>query len=103
MNIRMLVGHALVLCGMMGCRPGGLAGGMSDSTFVQVVAALRRINNAEGVDSARRALARDSVLQSRDLTPAQLERAARELGDDPDRALAVWQQILKQSPGEGMR
>ena len=93
----------MMLCGLSACRGGPLGGGLSDSTFVAVMTGLRRVNTAEGLDSARRVRARDSVLQSRDLTAAQLERAARAIGDDPDRALAVWQQILKQSPGETPR
>ena len=103
MKIRTIAVHALMLGGIVACRPGGVAGGMSDSTFVAVMSALRRVNMAEGLDSARRGVVRDSVLQSRDLTADALERAARDIGDDPDRALAVWQQILKQSPGEAAR
>ena len=103
MKIRTIAVHGLVLCGIAACRPGALAGGISDSTFVAVMSELRKVNTADGLDSARRALARDSVLQSRDLTAAQLERAARALGEDPDRSLAVWQQILKHSPGEAAR
>ena len=76
---------------------------MSDSTFVAVMSALRKVNTAEGLDSAHRAMARDSVLQGRDLTAESLERAARDIGADPDRAVGVWQEILKRSPGEPAR
>jgi hypothetical protein len=103
MKIRTIAVHGLVLCGIAACRPGGLAGGMSDSTFVAVMSALRKVNTAEGMDSARRVIARDSVLQSRDLTAETLERAARDIGADPDRAVGVWQEILKRSPGEPAR
>ena len=103
MKIRTIAVHGLMLGGIVACRPDGVAGGMSDSTFVAVTSALRKVNTAEGLDSARRAVVRDSVLQSRDLTADALERAARDIGADPDRALAVWQQIMKRSPSEPAR
>ena len=103
MKTRTLAIHALVLSGLVGCRQGGIGGGVTDSTFVATMAALIRINADGTLDSARRTVARDSVLQSRDLSAATLERAARALADDPDRALALWQRIRKESPGEGMR
>ncbi len=103
MKIRTVAVHALLASGLLACGPGGMAGGMSDSTFVSVMSALRKVNGAEGLDSARRAAARDSVLQSRDLTADDIERTGRALGDDPDRSVAVWQQIMKQSPFEPAR
>ena len=84
-----------MLVGIVGCRKGEIAPGVTDSTFVAAMTALIRINGDATRDSAQKAIARDSVLQSRDLTEARLERAARALGDDPDRALAVWQRINK--------
>lgn len=69
--------------------------GVTDSTFVATMTALNRIDVDEALDSARRVSARDSVLQSRDLTAAQLEAAARALADDPDRAYTVWQRIVR--------
>ena len=77
--------------------------GVTDSTFVATMTALTRINADSSLDSARRAVARDSLLQSRDLTAATLERAARALANDPDRALALWQRIAKERPAEGIR
>lgn len=76
---------------------------MTDSSFVAVMTTLRRINADEGRDSTARARARDSLLQSRDLTPETLERAARDVSEDPDRAVAVWQRIMKESAGESVR
>jgi hypothetical protein len=76
---------------------------VTDSTFVATMTALTRINADSSLDSARRAVARDSLLQSRDLTAATLERAARALANDPDRALALWQRIAKERPAEGIR
>ena len=69
--------------------------GVTDSTFVATMTELNRIDADEGLDSARRVSARDSVLQGRDLTAAQLEAAARALADDPDRAYTLWQRIVR--------
>ena len=76
-----------------GCRRSELATGVSDSAFVAVMADLKRVQDAPGMDSAQRAARRDSVLQSRGLTPAQLETAARELARNPTRAQTVWQAV----------
>jgi hypothetical protein len=88
--IRTLALHALVLSGMLACRQGEIVAGVSDSTFVATMTALTRINQSGVGDSASRAAARDSVLQSRGLTREDIERAARALEDDPDRAAALW-------------
>ena len=76
-----------------GCGRSQLATGVSDSAFVAVMADLKRVQDAPGMDSAQRAARRDSVLQSRGLTPAQLEAAARELARNPGRAQTVWQAV----------
>ena len=67
--------------------------GMSDSTFVATMTALTRINQDEARDSASRAAARDSVLQARDLSVDDMERVARALEADPERAAALWARI----------
>src|SRR5688572_21376308 len=76
-----------------GCRRSQLASGVSDSTYVAVMADLKRVQNALGLDSTQRAARRDSILQGRGLTPAQLQAAARELAQNPSRAQTVWQAI----------
>ena len=91
--IRTLALHALLLSGVIACRQEEIVAGVSDSTFVATMTALTRINQDEARDSTSRAAARDSVLQGRDLTPEDLERAARALEDDPERALALWTRI----------
>ena len=91
--IRTLALHALVLSGMLACRQGEIVAGVSDSAFVATMTALTRINQEGAGDSATRAAARDSVLQSRGLTREDLERAARALEDDPERAAALWIRI----------
>ena len=79
------------------CRRSQLADGVSDSTYVAVMAALKRVQDAPGLDSAQRAARRDSILQSRGLTPAQLEAAAQELAENPGRAQTVWQAIERRA------
>jgi hypothetical protein len=95
-NHRLLV--VLVVLGTAGgCRRSQLAGGLSDSAYVAVMADLKRVHDAPGMDSAQRASRRDSILQSHGLTPAQLEAAARQLADNPGRAQTVWQAIERRS------
>lgn len=89
---------ALVAVGpAAGCRQTELATGISDSTYVAVMADLKRVHDAPGVDSAQRAARRDSILQSRGLTPAQLEDAARHLAQNPARAQTVWQAVERRA------
>jgi hypothetical protein len=80
-----------------GCRRAELATGISDSTFVAVMADLKRVHDTPGMDSAQRAARRDSILQGRGLTPAQLETAARELAQNPGRAQTVWQAVERRA------
>jgi len=80
-----------------GCRGAELANGISDSTYVAVMADLKRVQNAPGMDSASRAARRDSILQGRGLTPAQLEAAARQLALNPGRAQTVWQAVERRA------
>ena len=91
--LRTLALHALVLSGTVACRQGEIVAGVSDSTFVATMVALTRINQEEARDSASRAAARDSVLQSRGLTEDDMERAARALEQDPERAVELWKRI----------
>src|SRR5215213_4520342 len=87
----------VALASAASCRRSELATGVSDSTFVAVMADLKRVQEAPGMDSGGRSARRDSILQSRGLTPAQLEMAARELADNPARAQTVWQAILRRA------
>jgi hypothetical protein len=94
--------HALllvlvVLASAASCRRSQLTAGVSDSTFVAVMADLKRVQEATGLDSAGRAARRDSILQSRGLTPAELETVARELADNPTRAQTVWTAIQRRA------
>ena len=79
------------------CRDSTLATGVSDSTFVAVMAELKRTKDAPGLDSAGRDARRKAILQGRGLTPAQLESAAVQLAKNPTRAQAVWQAIERRA------
>jgi hypothetical protein len=92
-----------LLMGAAGCGCAGQAGGMSDSTFVATMAELRKIAATSPGDSARIAAARAAALQRRGLTPAQLERAAGALADDPDHAAKVWQAIARKTSSTATR
>jgi hypothetical protein len=94
MRIAIVVRHVVVvLVVSAACRRGQPESSVSDSTFVAVMADLKRVNDAVGLDSAQRATRRDSILQSRGLTPARLDTAARALARNPTRAQTVWQAI----------
>jgi hypothetical protein len=91
-----MVVHALLLTLIAAsCRQEEIVGGVTDSVFVGTMVELQRINRDPLRDSVGRASGRDSVLQGRGLTPEALERAARELARDPDRAAALMQKIAE--------
>jgi hypothetical protein len=96
--------HCLLLMLMIaGCKRDGVATGVSDSTYIASMVALLRVAGDSTLDSARRAAARRSVLQQRGLTPEQLERWARGLARDPQRATDVASEInrkVQQSPAQ---
>jgi hypothetical protein len=92
--------HALALTLIAGsCRQGEIVGNVTDSVFVGTMAALQRINRDPMRDSVGRASARDSVLQARGLTPETLERAAKALARDPNRAAALLRKIAEEPVG----
>ena len=93
MLTRTLALHVLILSGVVACRQGDIVDGVSDATYVATMTALTRINQDETRDSASQAAARDSVLLARDLTLDDMERVARALEDDPERARALWLRI----------
>ncbi len=103
MTFKPFVVHALVLSVLVGCKQGEIVSGVTDSTFVETIVALRLINIDPALDRARRAAARDSLLQSRDLTAETLEAAARALADDPDRAFTLWQRITRETADDRVR
>lgn len=88
--------HSLLLIFVIaGCKRDKAAPGVNDSTYVASMVALYRIAVDTMLDSAGRAAARRTVLQQRGLTPDQLERWARELATDPQRAANVSGEISR--------
>ena len=83
--------HAALVLASSGCGRG--ISDVDDSTFVAVMARLHAIERDALLDSAGKVEARRGALQERGLSPEQLERAARALADDPDRAIRVWNRI----------
>lgn len=75
-----------------GCRPAP-RDGVTDSAFVAVLAQLKRVHNATGLDSAQRAAQRASILQKEGLTAEKLDSAAKRLAQNPTRAQTVWQAV----------
>ena len=88
----------LVMLASLGwCRQSRDLNGIPEPRFVSVMADLKRVHDANGVDSARRAFQRDSILQSRGLTAARLRAAAEELAENPARAQTIWQAIQRRA------
>ena len=83
----------IVLGAFSGCGRSRDLNGVSEAKFVAVMAALKQVRDRPGLDSLHRAASRDSILQKEGLTPAQLEGAARQLGQNPARAQTVWQAV----------
>jgi hypothetical protein len=95
---RVIAAHAwLALALAAGCRSAEIVDGVSDSAFVATLAALRRVQSQSGLDSARRTVLRDSILQSRGLTAEALERAASALAESPSRAQRVWRAVERKT------
>ena len=88
-----LVPFLVVITAVASCRQSRDLNGVSEAKFVTVMAALQRVRDLPGLDSAKRAVSRDSILQSQGLTAAQLEAAAAKLAQSPARAQTVWQAI----------
>lgn len=70
--------------------------GVSDSAFVATMADLRRVSGPPEGSPAMIAL-RQRVLQQRGLTGDQMERAARALAHDPERATKVFEAIQRRT------
>ncbi|HEX6536772.1 MAG TPA: hypothetical protein VF041_19450 [Gemmatimonadaceae bacterium] len=87
-----LVLPVAVGCSVLGRGVGG-GSGVSDSTFVSTIVALRRIGADSSLDSMARDSARRTLLRDNGLTVERLEEAARSMAADPEHALAVWREI----------
>jgi hypothetical protein len=94
MRKRVILGSAVALAAAVsGCPRGNDIAGVSDTTFVNAMAELHAIEQDATLDSAKKSYARRTALQERGLTPELLERSARALGDDPERAYRIWTAI----------
>lgn len=102
-RLALLVAVAAPLTGG-GCRGGELpGGGVSDTLFVRTMVDLRRVQSDATLDSAGRAEARREVLEKHRVTPAQLEEAAGELADEPERVSQLWQEVERRLATDAMR
>jgi hypothetical protein len=84
---------------LVGCGSPTLADGVTLETYVEAMAALRRIQDDPALLPAAKASARDSVLRAHGVTAKELESAAAVLASDPNRALATWQAIERRAKG----
>ena len=91
--MRIVIPLSVLVLVLGGCRQRPLAPGISDSTFVRVMAGLRRLPTGTAVDRYTRDHARDSILKAHGVTAPQIESAAVALAADPERAAALWRAI----------
>lgn len=82
---------------LVGCPGRNQLAGISDSTYVSVMARLHRIETDDRLSREERDSMRVVVLNEEALTPEQLEAAARVLAQDPQRAQDVWLAIERKS------
>lgn len=91
-----IVAVMAVLAFAVSCRPDRTFSDMSDSTFVHVMVALRKLPIGPA-DTIPRARQRDSILKAFGVTAAQVESTAVRLADDPVLAKEIFQAI--ENPG----
>lgn len=84
---------ALVLVALAGCAREAADLGMSDSTYVQVLAELRQVGDQANVAPALRATRRDAVFRKHKVSPAALEAASAALAAEPTRAAELWRKV----------
>ena len=83
----------LVLGALAGCKSSAEPSVADDSLFVNTMAELRRIRADPALDSTARDSARAATLQAHGVSAEELEAMARELAEDPKRALEDWREI----------
>lgn len=83
----------LVLGALAGCKSSAEPTAADDSLFVHTIADLRKIRTDPELDSAARDSAREATLRAHGVSAEQLEAMARELAQDPKRALDNWREI----------
>jgi hypothetical protein len=95
MQIGMIVRHCVLGAAMAACARTAGRAVMDDSTFVATMARLHVIERIDEMSDAARDSLRRGVLQEQGLTPAELERQARQYADDPAHASAIWAAISR--------
>ena len=91
---KLLPALAMIVClTALACNRSTDLAGVSETQFALTMAELRRIERNVAMDSAAKSIARDNVLQERDLTAESLEAAARALAGDVRRSTEVWSRI----------
>jgi hypothetical protein len=93
MRLLPLLSVSFLLATTPACERSTDLAGMSEERFVSTMVELRRIDRDLMLDSATKSTARSGTLQERNLTPAELEAAARALAREPAYALEVWARI----------
>ena len=88
--VMLFLGNAAV--GATSCKRSS-SNASADSTFVHAMVDLRLVTANTTLDSAGKARARDSVMRHYSTSPEDLDRTARRLGADPDRAVALLRKI----------
>jgi hypothetical protein len=81
------------IAAVIACRGNDIVRGVSDSTFVQTMADLRRLPTVIQGDTSFRVRMRDSILRVHGVTAPQIESAAARLANDPERAAELWNAI----------
>lgn len=91
---KLLPALAMIAClTALACNRSTDLAGVSETQFVLTMAELRRIERNAALDSSAKSIARDNVLQERDLSAEALEAAARALSRDVRRSTEVWSRI----------
>lgn len=91
---RLTHGILVFACAIVGCARHDIVPGVSDSAFVSTLAELRQVEGST-TDTVALAAARRRILQQRGLTAAQMDRAARALANDPQRAADIFDAVAK--------
>jgi len=86
----------ILACAVVGCARGDIVPGVSDSAFVAAMADFRRAQGSTS-DTVALAAARHRILQQRGLTVEKMDRAARALANDPQRAADLFDAIDKRA------
>jgi hypothetical protein len=91
---RLALSVTLICALVVGCRRGHASSlGVADSTFVDALRELRRVQADSSLDVTMKDSSRRMILRRYHVTSAQLEHASRVLAESPTRASDLWRQI----------